>query len=225
MLEPFSLKKEIIPGILEKEWSEIEKKLAVVLPFAKVIQIDLLDGKFAPNTTWMDPAPFGKYTQDPRYSGASKTFEVQLMVEDPIQYVDSFAAAGFKRFIGHVEKMPDIAAFVAKAQTLGEVGLALDTETPAETVFPYLEDLDVAFVMTVKAGFSRQQFMPEMLEKVKSLREKAAYLPIEIDGGVNDKTIIAAKEAGATRFVTTGYVFDSSSPKSQYEQLVTAVAS
>lgn len=217
MQEPYTLEKEIIPGILEKEWSNIEKKLQIVLPFAEVIQIDLLDGKFAPNTTWMDPAPFSAYTK-------GKTFEVQMMVEDPIQYLDSFAAAGFRRFIGHVEKMPDIAAFVAKAQTLGEVGLAIDTETPVETLFPYLEDVDVAFVMTVKAGFSRQQFMPAMLEKVKALREKAEYLPIEIDGGVNDKTIIAAKEAGATRFVTTGYLFDSQSPTSQYEQLVTAVA-
>lgn len=224
MIEPFAKEIEIIPGILEKEWAAIEKKLQIVLPFANVIQIDLLDGKFADNTTWMDPAPFATFTKDPFGKlRARKTFEVQLMVDDPIQYIDGFAQAGFSRFIGHIEKMPDIAAFVAKGQELGEVGLAIDTPTDVEKLFPYLEDIDVAFVMTVKAGFSRQAFLPDMLEKVKKLREKATFLPIEIDGGINLETIKQAKDAGATRFVTTGYVFDSPTPLIQYEQLVAAV--
>lgn len=212
MLEPYALATEIIPGILEKEWREIEKKLQIVSPFAPVIQIDLLDGVFAPNTTWMDPAPFAPFTKD-------KTFEVQMMVQNPAKYLDGFAKAGFRRFIGHVEKMPDIPGFIAKAQNLGDVGLALDVETPADVILPFLEDIDVAFVMTVKAGFSRQAFMPDMLEKVKVLREKAPFLPIEIDGGVNDTTISAAKKAGTTRFVTTGFLFDSQNPLHQYETL------
>jgi ribulose-phosphate 3-epimerase len=212
MLEPYELATEIIPGILEKDWDVIEKKIQLVSLFASVIQIDLLDGKFAPNTTWMDPAPFAPFTKD-------KTFEVQMMVENPEHYLDGFAKAGFRRFLGHVEKMADIAGFVAKAQMLGDVGLAIDTETPAEQIFPYLEDIDVAFVMTVKAGFSRQQFMPDMLEKVRQIHEKAPFLPIEVDGGINLETLAQAKQAGATRFVTTGFLFDSPDPSSQYEQL------
>lgn len=216
-LEPYALQKEIIPGILEKEWSEIEKRLHLVMPFAKAIQIDVLDGKFADNTTWMDPAPFAPFTKE-------KTFEVQLMVDDPLQYLDGFAKAGFTRFIGHIEKMPDIPAFVAKAQMLGEVGLAVDTPTDVEKLFPYIGDIDFAFVMTVKAGFSHQTFLPEMLEKVKKLRGKAEFLPIEIDGGVNLETIQQAKEAGVTRFVTTGYLFAGpQNPASQYADLLAAV--
>lgn len=212
MMELYELEIEIIPGILEKEWEAIEKKIQLVTPFAKVIHIDLLDGNFAPNTTWLDPSPFAQYTK-------ATTFEAHLMVDNPMQYLEGFAQAGFKRFIGHIEKMPDIAAFVAKAERLGEVGLAVDSATSVEVLFPYIEDIDVAFVMTVQAGFSRQQFLPNMLEKVKALREKALFLPIEIDGGVNLETIRGAKAAGATRFVTTGYVFDSQNPGIQYEQL------
>ena len=87
----------IIPGILESQWPEIEKKIELVLPFAKTIHIDLIDGKFAPHTTFMEPLPFSKYTKNAE-------FELHMMVEEPINYLKPFAQAGFRRFIGHVEK-------------------------------------------------------------------------------------------------------------------------
>lgn len=220
MQEPYALETEIIPspGTNILDWATMAQKIELVKPFAKVVHIDLLDGKFAPNTTSLDPTPFAAYTKD-------MVFEAHLMVEDPLQYLKAFADAGFRRFIGQVEKMPDIAEFVARAEMLGEVGLAIDTDTPVEKIAPFLEDVDVAFVMTVKAGSSNQQFLPEMLEKVRQLREKAAFLPIEIDGGMNDQTIIEAKKAGVTRFVTTGYLFGSADCQSQYGRLQQAVES
>lgn len=202
---------EVIPGILEKEWGEIEKKINLVLPFAESIHVDVLDGKFAPNITWLDPAPFAKYTKEVH-------FEAHLMVENPAAYIESFAQAGFQRFIGHIEKMTDVPGFIAKAQEWGEVGLAVDSPTHGELLYPYLEDIDVAFVMTVKAGFSRQTFNPEMLEKVGELRKKDALLSIEIDGGVSDANISVSRDAGATRFVSTGFIFDGN-PEEQYMKL------
>src|SRR5690349_4941146 len=100
---------EIIPAILEKDWATIEKKLEIVKPFAKTVHIDILDGKLFNNTTFMDPEPFKKYADD-------LFLEHHMMVEEPIQYLDEWAKAGFKRFIGHVEKMNDQAEFVAKGQ-------------------------------------------------------------------------------------------------------------
>lgn len=203
---------EIIPGILEKEWSEIEKKIDIALPFAESVHIDLLDGNFAPNTTFFDPAPFKPFTKD-------AIFEVHMMVDNPAQYLKAWAEAGFTRFIGHIEKMPDIAEFVAQAQMLGEAGLAIDTATPAEKLFEYVEDIDVAFVMTVKAGFSHQHFDPTMLEKVGTLRARDPLLPLEVDGGLNDTNITALKDAGATRFVSTGFIFGGENPKERYTLL------
>lgn len=203
---------EIIPGILEQEWVEIEKKIDTVLPFAESIHIDLLDGKFAPNKTFFDPAAFIPYTKD-------TIFEVHMMVENPLQYLKAWADAGFQRFIGHIEMMPDIAEFVAQGQLVGEVGLAFDTSTPVEKLFDYVEDIDVAFVMTVKAGFSRQQFDPTMLEKVGKLRAKDLLLPIEVDGGVNEEDITVLKDAGATRFVSTGYLFADKKVEERYNTL------
>lgn len=213
---------EIIPGILEKERKAIERKIELVKSFAQVIHIDILDGKFADNTTFLDPAPFKKYTSD-------IFFELHMMVDNPIQYLQPYAAAGFKRFLGHVEKMPSVPEFVAKAELLGEVGLAIDGPTSLEKVHVPYEDIDCLLFMTITAGFSGQSFASAHLEKVKKARaasykeDELRVLPIEVDGGINDKTIVKAKEAGATRFITTSFLFGGADPKSQYETLQTLV--
>ena len=217
MVEESLLIPEIIPGILEQDWEHIEKKIELVRPFAKSIHIDLLDGVFAPNKTWLDAAPFKKFTKD-------FTFELHMMVDNPVQFISSWADAGFTRFIGQIEKMPDIAEFVAKVEAVGEVGLAVDSDTPVEKISPFLQDLDFAFVMTVKAGFSNQSFLPEMIEKVKQIRTQDDFLPIEVDGGISDQNIVLAKEAGATRFVSTGFLYNKGeSPEKQYQALCSLV--
>ena len=200
------------PGTDNKDWSSVEKKIELVKPFAKTVHIDVLDGKFAPNTTFLDPVPFSKYSKD-------LFLEAHFMVEEPLQYIKSFADAGFRRFIGQVEKMSDQVEFVAEAELLGEVALALDSDTPVEAVKVPLEDLDSMLVMTVKAGFSGQQFMEQPLEKVKQILEKVS-LPIELDGGINDETIEVGAACGATRFVVTSFLFGFESPEKQYQLLM-----
>lgn len=202
---------EIIPGILEKEWGEIERKINLVLPFAKTIHIDLLDGKFAPNTTFLDPTPFKKYSD-------KVFFEVHLMVEEPINYLRPWADAGIKRFIGHVEKMSDQAEFVAQGQLLGEVGLAIDGPTPIDSIKVPLSDLDYLLIMTITAGFSGQSFNPEYLDKIRAVRSKSQTIPIEVDGGVSDTTILQARDAGANRFAATSFIYKDN-PEFQYQTL------
>lgn len=201
---------EVIPGILEKEWPEIERKIDLVRPFAKTIHVDILDGKFASNTTFLDPALFAKYTDD-------LLFEVHLMTEEPISYLKPFAQAGFKRFLGHIEKMSDVSEFVAQGQLLGEVGLAIDGPTSLDSVQVPLDSLDCILLMTIKAGFSGQSFVPEHLAKVRAIRSKS-QIPIEVDGGIDDQTIIQAHTAGATRFVSTSFLFGAD-PAQKYQTL------
>ncbi len=201
---------EIIPGILEKDFLEIEKKIELVKGFSKTIHVDIIDGKFADNLTILNPDPFKKYAND-------LFLEVHLMVEEPINYLDSFANAGFKRFLGHIEKMSSVTDFVAKAENLGEVGLALDLSTQPEIIEANLEDLDSILVMSVKAGFSGQGFSQNALDKIRKIREKS-QVAIEVDGGVNDSTIAQAAKFGANRFITTSFLFEDS-PVKQYEKL------
>lgn len=204
---------EIIPspGTQDKDWFSIEKKIELVKPFAKTLHVDVCDGKFAQNTTFLDPKPFKKYADD-------FLLEVHLMVEDPISYVDEWANAGFRRFIAQIEKMPDQAAFVAKAQLIGEAGLAIDSPTPKENLTVSTLDLDVLLVMMVKAGFSGQAFEEKHAEKIKTFSDDA-LLPIAVDGGINEKTIGKVFSAGARRFTVTSALFNSADPQAAYERL------
>lgn len=208
---------EVIPstGTEDKDWTSIEKKLESLKGIAKTIHVDILDGKFTNNTTPLDPTPYKKFEKD-------FVLEVHLMVEDPKQYLKPFADAGFKRFIGHVEKMPDVAAFVAAAQLLGEVGLAFDVGTDLEVLEQInMDDIDCMTIMTVKAGFSGQQFMENQLQQVKTIHEKS-MVPIEVDGGIKDTNILFAKHAGAVRFVATSAIWDAENPVEAFKKLQTA---
>ncbi|MBP7832649.1 MAG: hypothetical protein KA035_02660 [Candidatus Levybacteria bacterium] len=204
---------EIAVGILEKEWSEIEKKLEAAKGFAKTIHVDLIDGKFASNTTFMDPKPFEKYAKD-------FTLELHMMVENPIQYLKPFGEAGFQRFYGHVENMQNITDFIAEGQIYGEVGLALDGPTNLTALQDInLDDLDCVLIYACeKVGFAGAQFMEGKLQKVKELHAKS-MIPIEVDGGMKDTTILFAKNAGAVRFVATSFIWGAEDPKAAYEKL------
>lgn len=203
---------DLIPGILEKDWQEIEKKLAIIKPFSKKVHIDFLDGKFSPEISFMDFSQFIKYKND-------FFMEAHLMVDDPSQYVKSLANAGFKRFLGHIERMENLEEFVAEGQIFGEVGLALDIQTSIDVINIPLDDIDTVLLMSVKAGKSGQEFLPEVLEKIKSLRQ-ITQIPIEIDGGINEETLIAAKKESAQRFVVTSAIFQSHDPMESFEKLL-----
>lgn len=217
---------EVLPAILEKDWESIEKKLEIVKPFAKSVHIDILDGKFAPNTTFLDPKPFIKYSKD-------LFLELHIMVEEPINYLKPFAEAGFKRFLGHVEKMSDQEEFVAQGQLLGEVGLAVDGPTSLDEIKVPLDDLDAILIMTIKAGFSGQVFNHEYVRKIKQIRNEILKpfdlaqggqvqndkVKIEVDGGINDQTIELARTAGANRFIASSFIFGHQDPQFRYQSL------
>ncbi|MEX2007579.1 MAG: hypothetical protein WD992_02285 [Candidatus Levyibacteriota bacterium] len=210
---------EIIPGILEKDWIEIERKIELVRPFASTVHIDIIDGKFAPNTTFLDPEPFKKYTNPS--TGSGLFFELHMMVENPISYLKPWASVGFSRFLGHVEHMPDQIEFIAQGQLLGEVGLALELKTSISEIKVPFEDLDNILFLAVNAGFSGQKFNSSVLSKIKEVAEKT-FVPIVVDGGINDSNIAEAKNAGATACVATGFIFNGN-PQAQFDKLTLAL--
>lgn len=208
---------EIIPGILEKEWEGVEEKITLLSPFAKTLHIDIIDGKFAPNLTILDPAPFVKYKDQ-------FLLEAHLMVENPIDYVDEFVEGGFKRLLGHIEGMEDPYEYIERCRELEiEVGLALDGPTPVEELFDFADEVDCfGLYVSEKVGFAGPPMMPQRLEKVKALRSRTS-LPIEVDGGVKDHTIKLAKDAGATRFVATSFISAAPDPRKAYESLLSVI--
>ncbi len=203
---------QVIPGILEKDWNEIENKLEQIKAFANVAHIDIIDGKFVNNKTFLDPEPFKKYSD--------RIFlELHMMVIDPVELVEQWAAAGFRRFLGHAEHMTSQKEFVEEAKKYGEAGLALDGPTHINSIKIPFEQLDSILVYTSnRVGFSGPLFMDDRLDKVRHLR-RLTNVPIEVDGGINDKTIISAKDAGATRLISTSFLWQSENPRRQYEKL------
>lgn len=191
---------ELIPGVLEKDWHSIEKRLSTISTFSKFAHIDFIDGKFTENRTYLDPSPFKRYS--------TKLFlEAHLMVVNPQEYIVPLARAGFKRFIGHIERMPSQSDFVKEAKMWGEAGLALDGPTDLDKLHIQPDELDCVLIFTADhVGSSGQEFDSSRLEKIKKLREQFD-ISIEVDGGINKDTILKAKNAGATRFVSTGFLF------------------
>ncbi len=204
---------EIIPGILEHQWPEIENKILTAQKFAKTLHIDIIDGQFVDNKTFLNPAPFAPYT-------SSLFFELHMMVEEPIRYIEQFAKVGFRRFIGQIEKMSDQRVFIERARQFGEAGLAIDGPTSLDKITVPFTEVDCFLVYTSdRVGYSGPPFLQSRVDKIKELR-KRTIAPIEVDGGINEMSLPKAKSAGATRFAATSFIFSHSSPEEQYRKLL-----
>ena len=208
---------QIIPGILERDWDSVEAKIEIAAKFTNTLHIDIIDGRFVNNKTFLDPEPFKKYSD--------KMFlELHMMVEEPIDYVEEWANAGVKRFLGHIEQMTSQEEFVNEAKKYGEAGLALDGPTHIHAIKVPYETLDSILIYTSnQVGFSGPPMMDDRLDKIRHLK-KLTNIPIEVDGGVSDKTILKAKAAGASRFISTSFLFHSEDPISRFNKLKEIIA-
>ncbi|MBU1327029.1 hypothetical protein KKB64_01910 [Patescibacteria group bacterium] len=196
---------DIIPGILEQDLEEIKRKIDLVSSFVSWVQIDIADNAMVKNETYAGFDAFKPLFE----SYPSLSFEAHLMVAHPEKYIRPLADAGFKRLIAHVECVdPRLFLEEAKYESV-EVGMAVDGPTEIEHAGPFLEEVDVVQIMTIEAGFSGSPFLPEAVEKIKAIRDNFPDLPIPIavEGGINDQTAKIVVQAGATRLVSTTYLF------------------
>jgi ribulose-phosphate 3-epimerase len=194
---------QVIPGILETDFAEIKRKVVKVAPYVEYVQIDLADGELVENETFADPSVFSGLPLRPKR-------ELHMMIENPVEQVDDWIEVGFSRLIAQVEGIGDPEAFI-EAVTLHsvEVGLALDIATPVAIIEPYLDSLDVVLLMSIEAGFSGQEFVPQVLNKIREVRKISDLVPIEVDGGINLETARQVEAAGASRVVSTSFIFGS----------------
>lgn len=201
---------DVIPGILETDLDQIEKKLTLVEGHVQWVQIDIADNTFVPTKTFLDFATFTPLTKSSLSSDLSRgslSFEAHLMVEAPEKYIRTLADAGFKRIIAHVEcHDPRLFLDEAKYESV-EVGLAIDAPTELEAVEPFLELADAVLVMTTEAGSSAAPFLPETVEKIKAIHSHFPDLPLAAEGAIDQVTAKLVKEAGASRVIVGGYLF------------------
>lgn len=201
---------EVIPGILEQNFSSIVEKVRQVEGFCPWIQIDLLDGTLFGNTSFHNPAGFANLR-------TTAKLELHMMVVNPAQLVDEWARVGFKRFIAHIEGITDAEGFIATVRSKPrfnrgkklEVGLAVDITTDISILEPYLPNIDVVLVMSVHTGESGQQFDEHAAIKIRKIRTLNSEISIEVDGGITPDNARKVVQAGATRLVSTSYIFNS----------------
>lgn len=208
----------VAPSILAADFSRLADEAHAVEGVADWLHIDVMDAHFVPNLTIGLPVVVSLR------KATSLPFDVHLMIDDPMRWATGYAEAGATNVTFHAEACPDPAALAANIQSAGSLaGLAVDRDTPVDPYLPLLPHFDTLLIMTIKAGFGGQAFMPELLEKVRIARRHVAAghldIRIEVDGGVDADTIEQAAVAGADAFVAGTAVYGSGDPAGAVERL------
>lgn len=208
--------REIIPAIIANDFTELKEKVERVSPYVKWVQIDVMDGKFVPNTSWNRPEDLASLKSE-------ALFEAHLMILEPERYVEKWIDAGIKRIIFHIEATSDPRAIIkiCRDQKV-EVGIAINPETPADQAGSFAESIDMILVLGVTPGFGGQEFKPSVLEKIKALRRSHPYLTIGVDGGMTPATAKLVIAAGANVIAAGSYIFECKDTKVAIEELKNA---
>ena len=201
----------IAPSVLSADFARLGEQVATCeAAGADWIHVDVMDGQFVPNIS------LGPVVVEAIRRSTDLPLDVHLMIVQPERYLQAFADAGADHLTVHVEACPDLSRVLGQIRALGKkTGVALNPETPASAVQDYLGDADLVLPMTVHPGFSGQKFMPEILPKIRQLREwieaHGLKTEIEVDGGIDKNTGLQAQAAGATIFVAANAIFKNES--------------
>ncbi len=214
---------EVEPSIYASDFSRLGEQLgALAGAGARVFHFDAGDGHFIPEIT-IGPVVLASIS--PLVRGWGARLDCHLMVSEPERQFEAVAKAGGDSVTFHVEACDEPARAVAHARSLGlGVGVALNPETPVEDAVPAAEGADLVLCMSIHPGYSGQAFMPDALDRISRLRQLLpADVRVQVDGGINGATIVAARDAGADLLVSGSALFWNDDPAAAFRRLAQMV--
>ena len=196
------------PSILSADFSNLGEQIRLLDEAgAQYVHIDVMDGMFVPSIS------FGMPVMKSIRGCTERIFDVHLMIEEPERYINDFSKAGADLITVHAEACKHLDRTVSAIKEKGLLaGVALNPATPLSEVEWVLPKVDMVLLMSVNPGFGGQKFIPNVLEKIKCLKDKIEMKNprclIEVDGGVSDQNIADLKDSGVDIVVAGSYIFN-----------------
>lgn len=210
------MKTEILPSLLAADFGHLaDEILRAESSGAEALHLDVMDAHFVPNLSFgPDVVALAAKVAPGFYRN------VHLMMTRPDLYLEAFAKAGAQTIQIHVEADCDIHAELKRIRSMGlRNAVVINPETPVDSLYPYLDEVDEVLVMTVHPGYGGQKFIADCMPKASELRRLRPDLDIMVDGGINADTAVIAARAGANQFVAGSYLFRQADMKSAVDSM------
>jgi ribulose-phosphate 3-epimerase len=214
---------KVAASILSADFARLGDQVKLVEPHADLIHIDAMDAHF------VSPLSVGPVVVESVRRVTDLPLHCHLMVDQPERLMKDFAEAGADIVTCHFEAVENPASLIRQAEALGiRAGLAVNPDTPVESLFPHLEALDRVLVMSVNPGWAGQKFLDEALPKIEAARKEIDRLglsvEIEVDGGIDQLTGPRCIAAGATVLAAASSIFKAKDPAEAARRLAEAAA-